>query len=299
MRIFLTGATGQVGRAIATFLADQGHQVAGASRQIRPAPGLFEHVEACLGAEDAFDLMVKALRPCEAIVHAAASLSHDNSDPLISLTNCLGTQQIIKLAHSWGASQLVYISSLPVIGRPVQHPITEDHPTQPPTTYHASKLYGECLMRLAEGNGCRAASLRLTSPSGPGTPENRILAVFVRRAVAGEPLQVLGRGSRRQNYVDVRDVAVAVDACLTKRASGVYNIAAADSISNYELAQTCISELSSSARVDFAGKPDPEEGTVWDVSVSKACRDLGYRPQFTIRDSIRAVAQDRLHRDTQ
>jgi len=297
MRILLTGATGQVGSAIAALLADRGHQVAGLSRQFRPVPALCEHVKVCLGAADALDLITKSLPPCEAIVHAAASLSHDNDDPSISLTNCLGTQQVIKLAHSWGASQLVYISSVPVIGRPVQHPITEDHPTQPLTAYHASKLYGESLMTLAERNGCRAASLRLTSPSGPGTPQNRILAVFVRKAMAGGPLQVLGLGSRRQNYVDVRDVAVAVEACLTKRACGIYNIAAADNISNYELAQTCISELCSSATVDFVEKPDPEEGIVWDVSLSKACRDLGYRPQFTIRDSIKAVAQDQSHRD--
>ena len=299
MRIFLTGATGQVGRAIAASLANHGYQVAGASRHFRRVPGLFEHVAVCLGSEDAFDQIAKALPPCEAIVHAAASLSHDNYDPSISLTNCLGTQQIIKLAHVWGTPQLVYISSVPVIGRPIEHPITENHPTQPLTAYHASKLYGEDLMRLAEGKGSRAASLRITSPSGPGTPENRIFAVFVRRALTGEPLQILGRGSRRQNYVDVRDVAAAVEACLTKPASGIYNIAATDSISNYELAQTCISELSSSASVEFVAKPDPEEGTVWDVSVSKACRDLAYRPQFTIRDSLRAVAEDWSRRDTE
>jgi UDP-glucose 4-epimerase len=299
MRIFLTGATGQVGRAIAALLTDHGHQVAGASRHFRPVPGLYEQVEACLGSEDFIDLIGKALQPCEAIVHTAASLSHDFYDPSISLTNCLGTQQITKLAQIWSAAQLVYISSVPVIGRPLQHPITEDHPTQPSTTYHASKLYGEHLMRLAESNGSRAASLRLTSPSGPGTPENRILAVFVRRAMAGEPLQVLGRGTRQQNYVDVRDVAIAVEACLTKHASGVYNIAAVDSISNYELARTCVDELRSSARVEFAGKLDAEEGTVWDVSVSKACQDLGYRPQFAIRDSIRAIAQEQSHRNHQ
>jgi len=116
---------------------------------------------------------------------------------------------------------------------------------------------------------------------------------------AHEPLQILGKGSRRQNYVDIRDVAAAVEACLTKQASGIYNIAATDSISNYELAQTCISELGSSASIDFAGKPDPEEGTVWDVSVSKASRDLGYRPRFTIRDSIRSIAEDQSRRDTE
>ncbi len=295
MRVFLTGATGQVGRAIAAHLADQGYHMSGVSRHFRSVRGLAEHVEACLGSEDAIELINKTLQPCDAIVHAAACLSHDMYDPSISLTNCLGTQQIIRLAHIWGTHQLVYISGVPVIGRPQQHPITEDHPTQPLTAYHASKLYGERLMCLAERNGSPAVSLRLTSPSGPGTPEDRILAVFVRRAVANESLQVLGRGTRRQNYVDVRDVAFAVEACLTEHASGVYNIASADSISNYELAQTCIHELRSSARVEFVGKPDPEEGTVWDVSVSKAYRDLGYRPRFSIRDSIRAVAHERSH----
>lgn len=299
MRVFVTGVTGQVGRGIAAHLADQGCHVTGMSRRFRPVPGLSQHVEACLGSENAVDLVREALQPCEAIVHTAAAMSHDNYDPSIALTNCLGTQQVIKLGSMWSASQLVFISSIQVIGRPQQHPITEEHPTQPATAYHASKLYGEQLMRLAEGSGCRAASLRITSPSGPGTPENRILSVFVARAAAGALLQVLGQGTRKQNYVDVRDLALAVESCLTRRASGIYNVAAAESISNYELAQTCIAELSSSSGVEFVGKPDPEEGTVWEVSVAKAFRDLGYRPRLTIRDSIQAVAVGRLHPSNQ
>jgi nucleoside-diphosphate-sugar epimerase len=296
MRVFITGVTGQVGRAIAARLADQGCYVTGMSRRVRQVPGLSEHVEVCLGTEKAVDLIGQALRPCEAIVHAAASLSRDKYDPSISLTNCLGTQQVIQLASLWGASQLVYISSIQVIGCPVQHPITEEHPTRPLTAYHASKLYGERLAGLAAGNDCRAASLRITSPSGPGTPENRILSVFVRRALAGEPVQILGQGTRQQNYVDVRDLAIAVETCLTRHAYGVYNVASAESISNYELAQTCVDELHSSSTIDFIGKPDPEEGTRWDVSVSKANRDFGYSPQFSIRDSIRAIVDEQAQR---
>jgi nucleoside-diphosphate-sugar epimerase len=292
MRVFVTGVTGQVGRAIAAHLASQGCHVTGMSRHFQPVPGLSEHVEASLGSEGAMELVRRALQPCEVIVHAAAYLSHDKYDPSISLTNCLGTQQIVRLGHIWKSVQLVYTSSVPVIGRPRQHPITEDHPVQPLTTYHASKLYGEYLMQMAEDDSCRAVSLRLTSPSGPGTPASRILAVFVRKAVAGEPLQILGRGTRKQNYLDVRDAAFAVEACLTKQASGVYNIAAADSISNCELAKLCIDELASSSSIEFVGTHDPEEGVEWGVSVSKAYRDLGYRPRFTTRDSIQAIAQE-------
>ncbi len=32
-----------------------------------------------------------------------------------------------------------------------------------------------------------------------------------------------------------------------------------------------------------------------DVSVAKAFRDLGYRPRFSLRDSIRATVEERSH----
>src|SRR6266478_10006772 len=149
MRVFLTGATGQVGRAIAAHLASEGYAVTGVSRRSRHVQGLSEHIEANLGSEEALDRIKKAVPPCEMIVHAAASLAHDLYDPTISLTNCLGTQLILRLAELWGTQQMVYLSSVPVIGRPQYDPITEQHPVNPLTAYHASKLYGEHLMRLA------------------------------------------------------------------------------------------------------------------------------------------------------
>jgi UDP-glucose 4-epimerase len=295
MRALLTGATGQVGRSIAAYLAAQGYEVVGASRRFTEPPGLVGHVEADLGSPDAVERIVRAVPACDGIVHAAAAISHDLYDPSISLVNCLGTQQIVKLAGIWGTRRLIYISSVPVIGRPLQHPITEEHPVHPLTAYHASKLYGEHLVRLAGTGQCSTVSLRLTSPAGPGTPENRILAVFVRRAMANQPIQVLGRGTRRQNYVDVRDVAAAVEACLRTEACGVYNIAAATSISNYDLARACTDTLASSSRVEYAGNPDPEEGVAWEVSIEKARRDFGYSPRCGIVDSIQATAHESNH----
>jgi nucleoside-diphosphate-sugar epimerase len=292
MRVFLTGATGQVGRAIAARLDSEGYVVIGMSRKRRDVQGLSEHFEANLGSEETVDLIKRAVLPCEMIVHAAASLSHDLYDPTISLTNCLGTQLILRLAELWRTRQMVYLSSVPVIGLPQSDPITEEHPVNPPSAYHASKLYGEYLMQIANRDGFRAVSLRLSSPAGPGTPANRILATFVRRARANEPLKILGRGSRKQNYVDVRDIAAAVNASLNMNASGLYNVAAAQSVSNHELALTCVDELSSSSPIEFSGKPDPEEGVMWNVSIAKAQRDLAFYPRFSIRDSIQAISDE-------
>ena len=151
-------------------------------------------------------------------------------------------------------------------------------------------------MRLAGREGVVTASLRLTSPVGPGMAADRILSVFVRRALDGDPLLLAGRGTRRQDYVNVRDVAAAVASCLRERAAGLFNIAAGQSTSNLELAEKCGRLLGSSSEIGFTGVDDPDEGPNWDVSIAEPRRRFAYRPQFTLDHSILAVADDNAHR---
>lgn len=291
MRVLVTGATGQVGSAIGSHLAGR-HSVIGLSRKSPPVGSIYEQVEAALGAEGAVRRVEQCVRPCDAIVHAAAAISGDPRDSAISLTNCLGTQQVVELALDWGNVPVIFLSSVPVIGRPGRLPITEDHPVAPPSIYHASKIYGEHLMAIAARNGCRTVSLRLTSPAGPGTPDSRILGRFVRQSLAGEALRLAGRGTRSQNYVDVRDIAAAVEGCLATGVTGVFNVAAQTVIANIDLAAACVRLLKSGSVVEFTGMADPEDDISWDVDISKARREFGYQPRFGIEDSIRALAHE-------
>lgn len=292
MRVLITGSNGHVGSAIASHLTQIGWQVVGLGRQPGSATSCSSYVQADIGAPSLVERITSTTTPCEAIVHAAAALNKDLYAPAICLTNCLGTQQILDLASIWDVHSLVYISSVPVIGMPRQLPITEIHPVDPPTAYHASKLFGEYLTILAGRTGLTGAILRLTSPVGPGMKDNRILPVFVKQALANLPLQLSGQGKRQQNYVDVRDVAAAVASSLNRRAQGVFNVAGSRAISNLELAQVCIQTLGSSSDVQFTGKPDAEESIRWDVSIAKATEHLGYVPQFGIEQSIRAMGSD-------
>jgi len=93
-------------------------------------------------------------------------------------------------------------------------------------------------------------------------PDNKILSAFVRRSMADLPLQLIGRGTRKQNYVDVRDVAEVIWSCLQRRFSGIFNIAGRTCISNIELAEKCIRILRSTSEMQFIDRKDPEEGIV-------------------------------------
>jgi UDP-glucose 4-epimerase len=199
---------------------------------------------------------------------------------------------MLTLARRWKVSRFVYISSIGVIGRPTDPPIREDHPTRPLTAYHASKLFGEGLVHVAAVAGMNSTSLRLTSPVGRGMPSNRIFSVFVERAFAGQPLEVAGQGIRRQDYVDVDDVATAVGLCLRRAATGVFNLGAGASVSNAKLARACVEALGSSSSVELGQGEDSEEGDRWEVSIERAQAELGYQPQVKLAASIRAVASE-------
>jgi len=292
MRALVTGTSGHVGGAIAAHLVEAGWDVFGLSRRPSRVAGLRGQVLTSLGTPEFMADARAVAAPPEVIVHAAANLDKNSLEPTISLVNGLGTQQMLALAAEWGVKHFVYISGVPVIGTPEILPITEDHPVHPLTAYHASKAYGDYLVDVVGRGGLRAASLRLTSPVGPGMPANRILSVFAARAAAGEPLTLAGRGSRRQNYVDVRDVAIAVAQCVEREATGLFNVAGAESTTNLALAEACVRVLHSASAITFSGKPDPEEGIAWDISIDRARAAFGYQPQYDIEASICAVAAD-------
>lgn len=300
MRVLLTGASGHVGSAIATALADRGHEVVGVGRHLTKGNRrLAGALVADLGRPGAVAALAAGQPRCDAIVHAAASLDKDNTSPALALTNGLGTQQLLKLAADWKVSAFVYISGVTVVGRPVRLPITEDHPTAPLSAYHASKLFGEHLVAIAgRAAGMPTVSLRLSAPVGPGMPAGRILSVFAQRAVAGEPLNVAGEGGRRQDYVDVRDVAAAVADALDQRPTGVLNIASGRSVSNRELARLCVETLASTSQIVAGGAPDPEESLRWEIAIDRAEQMIGYRPRHSLEDSIVVVADEFRRRDS-
>lgn len=297
MRILVTGSSGHVGGAITRGLASLGWQVVGLSRRSCEIPGLAQQIQADLGRLGIVEQVTAQTDRCQAIVHAAACLDKALDEPSIALANCLGTQQVIALSRRWKVNHIVYISGIGVLGRPIQVPITENHPIDPPTAYHASKVFGEQLMALASRDGIPAASLRLTSPVGPGMPAGRILSIFVCRALSSEPLELAGSGTRRQDYVDVRDVASGALACLEAGAMGLYNLAAGVSVSNRELAEQCVRQISSASPIRFTGNPDPEEGIDWNVSIARAARSFGYAPRHTLEETIRAVVAEYAHRN--
>lgn len=287
MKILITGASGFIGGAIFKALGLTEHAIYGTTRRKGKSNvsemNKFKIVD--ISDIDAIKRIVTEIPACDVIIHAAAETNMENLSNSIIHSNCIGTHNMLWLADQWNTNCFVFLSGTHIIGLPIITPVTEDHPAKPFSTYHSSKLFGENLVSVF-AKGRNYLSLRISAPVGISMPRHRFLSTIIRKALANETIELVGHGERKQNYVDIRDIANAVLLCLQGSNSGTYNIAGSCSISNFNLAKRCVEICGSHSEIIFTGHGSPEESVDWDISISKAYNHLGYIPRFSIDDSI-------------
>lgn len=294
MNILVTGSNGFIGNHVCRYLKKQGNYVVGLGRRERSACQVDEYICCDMDTkeiEHIYDYL--RVEKLDAVVHLAADMRKEPYGIEIVSHNCVGTQRIIELCEEKGVKVLVQLSSLPVIGKPMEHPITENHPLQPPTVYHATKIMEELLANYADyKHGLRTVSFRISAPVGPGMNQNTIFPTFVKRALKGDEMILSGKGSRKQTYIHVEDISQAIFLSIQREnAHGIYNLSSYNCLSNKELAEKCIEILHSGSKLTFSNETDDMDDYIWDVSLERIQRDLGYEPQITIEKAIREYAQ--------
>lgn len=287
MNILVTGSTGFLGGAICRLLHRAGHTVTGLGRRPSGPADVSSYLSGDL-LDDAFlDAVAQAVGQVDAVVHAAACISYDpQMESRLMMTNIIGTQKTAALARRLGAEQIVFLSSIPVIGKPRFHPVTEEHPLHPETAYHVSKLAAELLLQAGT---LPAMILRVPAPVGIGMDPGTILPVLVSRCLAGKALQIYGQGSRIQTYLAAEDIARAVELALSHGGSGLF-LLPGEAISNADLARLCRQVTGSASPIILGTVPDPHDGETWDISGEKAAAELGFVPQISLRSVIRTLA---------
>lgn len=289
MNILLTGSNGFIGGNVAAYLHQQGHYIVGLGRNDKPiVPSIVDEYISCDLALDKVYSIPKLVRtPIEAVIHLAADMRNEPYGVEVIHANCGGTQRLLEMCEQASIPTFLQLSSLPVIGRPLLHPITEEHPVHPYTIYHITKYTEELLANYAyEYHNIRTASFRISAPIGIGCNPNTIFPHLVRKALHNEGIVLYGKGTRQQNYVYVKDIARCLDISLyDKHVHGVYNLTSNLLFSNTALAEICVSVLHSKSQIVYIGE-DCADDYVWDASLNKIMYDVGYLPTTKIEDVI-------------
>jgi len=246
----------------------------------------------CLQLELTNPRTFSTLRDVDAIVHAAALVPRSpnelaNIEALWNV-NALGTLHILIWAHEHAVKNFVYCSSMAVYSPDAALPVTEEGPTYPmgrSSIYGLSKLAGEVFAEnFRRENGPRIFSLRFSTIYGKGMNSDEVLPRFLRQARSGETLWVHSRLAS-SDFLYVKDAAAAIENALQSESrGGVFNIGSGRETRILDLARiACEQAGAGSVKVKNA---DRAGGRRFCMRISKAVRELGFKPRYTLPSGL-------------
>ncbi|MGG5821335.1 NAD-dependent epimerase/dehydratase family protein [Falsiroseomonas sp. HW251] len=180
--VLITGASGRLGSALATALADENFALR--LTDLRPFPSevppgaVFEPADLA----DA-DALARMARGCRAILHFGGIPNDDAPPEAIAAANLAGVRHVYEAARLAGA-RVVFASSNHAMGyharpaRPDQR-LDAASPYRPDGLYGLSKVYGEQMGRLyRDKHGVESVNIRIGSCT-PAPADARMLATWL------------------------------------------------------------------------------------------------------------------------
>ena len=315
MNVLITGGAGFIGSHLGEAILSRGHHVVAVDDL---STGSLDNIAHLLSRGD-FQFVRESVRNastmtalvdrCEAIFHLAAAVGVQLivDDPVHTIeTNIHGTEVVLGLANKFRRKVLV-ASTSEVYGKNTKVPFSEDDDTTLGSTrftrwsYACSKMVDEFLAQAYHDQyGLPAVICRFFNTIGPRQTGRYGMVVprFVRRALAGEPLEIYGTGRQNRCFCNVADVVEAAIALMDCPAAvgQVINVGNDECIAIEELADRVIAMTGSKStkkRLTYEeayGRPF-DDMLVRKPDLTKVRGLIDYKPKFTLEQTLRQVVE--------
>ena len=202
MRIFLTGATGFIGSAIAGELLGAGHEVLGLARSDDKAGALKQlGIEAHRGDLLDTDSLVAGARACDGVIHTA--FIHDFSDFVANIET--DRRAVEAMTGALEGTGKPFVLSSGMAGFALDRPITEEDAPLPGDGAQARGMTEVAALATA-GRGVRASVVRLP-PTVHGAGDKGFVPMIVGVARRTGVAAYVGDGANRWPAVHRLDAA--------------------------------------------------------------------------------------------
>nr|WHW29453.1 putative NAD dependent epimerase/dehydratase family protein [uncultured bacterium] len=218
-RILITGAHGFIGKHLAKRLASHGHVVVGLGHGIWPASeaqrwGVSQWLNGDIQAGNL--RMLQQDGTPDVVYHLAggstvgAAIASPREDFFRTVASTVELLEWLRLDAP--ATKLVAVSSAAVYGAGHQGLIAEEARLQPYSPYGHHKQMMESLCRsYGDSYGLQVAVARLFSVFGPELKKQLLWDMCTRLAAGESPLVLGGSGNELRDWVDVRELARALE----------------------------------------------------------------------------------------
>lgn len=293
MRVFLTGASGFLGAAIAMDLACRGLAVTCFIRPESHLARLVSHRDRLKivwgDLDDPASLTAALVRSQpDTICHAAwcGVFGAQRNDPG-QAKNVTAAIRLARAAADVGVTNFVGIGSQAEYG-PLNHPARETDPDAPTTRYGAAKTEArKGIANICAAAGMRFAWVRAFSLYGPGDNPDWLLPYVIRSLLRGEK-PALTPAEQRWDFLHVADAARAVaDVLSSPVATGCFNMGSGSAPPlrrTIEMLRDIIDPTLPLGFGEIAYRPDQ---VMWlQADITRLSHSVGWQPRIALRDGL-------------
>lgn len=300
--VLVTGA-GLIGCHLARRLVDAGGKVS--LYDLSPNR---EYIQRIVG-KDRVEIVAADLRDLPALIQALKNFNVDtvvHTAGLIgkrvaensytgSTNNIFGTIHVLEAARLLGLKRVIFVSTFGVYDRSkIQNgPIREDAPIGGHNLYTVTKVCSENLMH-AYTSLYRLDTI-IIRPAGVfgrghylgGSTVGKVMRDLALKAIQGGSFTIDLKTYFANEYVYAKDVALALDlACKAENPKlRIYNAGSGVVTRAADLARV-IGELAPKVTVRVVGDGEEEGHREFALDLSRSKAELGYSPQFPIKDAL-------------
>ncbi len=240
---------------------------------------------------------VLAAHRIDTVVNMAAE-SHNSLAVLqpkrFFMTNVMGTQSLCQAALAEGVDRLHHVSTCEVygdLGLDSADSFNEASPYRPRTPYNASKAGGDHVVRsYVETFGLPATITNCCNNYGPYQFPEKVVPLFVSRALRDEPLPVYASSDHRREWLHVDDHCRAIELVLERgRLGETYHVGSGREATVDEIADAVL-ELThkpSSLKTTVPDRPGHDRRYLLDSG--KIDRELSWRPTVGFEEGLAAT----------
>jgi len=293
MRILITGGCGFIGSHVAERFSKDGSKIIIidnlSSGRIENISSDFKFYK--LSIEDPKCEQVFIEESPDMVIHLAAQTDVSTSmiNPYLdTLSNILGTVNMLYLSHKYNVKKFVFASSAAVYGNSNNIPLKEDETLNPLSPYGISKMAGEIYCKKwFEMYGLSTLSLRFSNVYGPRqgiTGEGGVISIFIKRMISGAELVIFGDGNQTRDFIYVKDVADGIYHCAHSNFTGIFNLSTCSEISLNALVGT----LGSIYTIKSVRYTDSRPGDIFRSSLDnvKLKNLINWSPRYSFEEGI-------------
>jgi UDP-glucose 4-epimerase len=282
-KILVIGGSGFIGSHVVDRLLLHGHSVRVFDRQPERFRAPVPEVDYCFANFADRMALVEALSGMDAVFHLLSTTVPGTADldPKTDVQdNLVGTINLLDSMQRRGLSRILFLSSGgTVYGIPETLPIPETHALRPINSYGIVKATIEHYLEMyRRTRGLSPVIVRASNPFGPRQAHSGVqgvISTFLRRILAGQPLEIWGDGSVVRDYLEVGDLAELCIRAGTSDKEGVYNAGSGSGLSVNEIVEAIRKVTGSEFKVVYKpGRPIDVPRSVLDCSRAK--NDFGW-----------------------